>query len=140
LRDQHTHISETEVTQTRIFSHIQSDTFEMLAVIEPHSATKYGVSIRCDQNGKNGIPITYDGTNLAIANVSFPFAFDPGESALFLHIFHDKSVLEVFANGGRAVSTQVVMPPLENQHVSAISEGGSALLKSADIWTLKSIW
>jgi sucrose-6-phosphate hydrolase SacC (GH32 family) len=140
LRDQHTHFSETEVTHTHVFPNIQSDTFEMLAVIEPNAAIQYGVSIRCDQHGKNGIPITYDGINLTIANVSFPFAFDPGEPALFLHIFHDKSVLEVFANGGRSVSTQVVMPPLKNQHIAAISEGGSALLKSADVWTLKSIW
>ncbi|MBT3606539.1 MAG: glycoside hydrolase family 32 protein [Candidatus Latescibacteria bacterium] len=140
LRDQHTHIAATEITNTHVLSDIQSDTFEMLAVIEPGTATQYGLSIRCDQAGASGIDITYDGQNLTVANVSFPFAFDPGEPALFLHLFHDKSVLEVFANGGRAVSTQVVMPTLENQNIAVLSNGGTAHLKSADIWTLKSIW
>lgn len=140
LRDEHTHIEETEVQNTHVLATPQSDTFEMLAVIEPNTATQYGIHIRCDQNGQHGIPITYDGKTLTVAKAIIPFTFDPGEPALFLHIFHDKSVLEVFANGGRVVSTQVVMPTLENQHIALTSSGGSATLKSADIWTLKSIW
>jgi beta-fructofuranosidase len=57
-----------------------------------------------------------------------------------LHIFHDKSVLEVFVNGGRAVATRVVSPTLENCHIATFAKGGTALLRAADVWTLKSIW
>lgn len=140
LRDTHTHFEETDVTETHVLPNIQSDTFEMLAVLEPGTATQYGLTIRSDQNGQDGIDITYDGTTLTVADVSFPFTLDPTESALFLHIFHDKSVIEVFVNGGRAVSTQVVMPNLENQHIALTSKGGTTKLRSADLWTLKSIW
>ena len=140
LRGAHVRQADVALDGVRVLAGLEGDAFELLAVVEAESATRFGMRIRCDKDGGRGIDIAFDGQTLNVGGTRFPFALERGERALFLHIFHDKSTLEVFANGGRAVATRVVMPALEDLHIAAFAEGGSAALRSADFWTLKAIW
>merc|ERR1712098_334214 len=56
---------------------------------------------------------------------------------LKLHIFLDRSVIEVFANG-RQCMTQRIYPTREDSlGVSAFSSGGEATLESLDVWEMR---
>lgn len=57
-----------------------------------------------------------------------------------LHIFLDKSSVEVFGNGGRATLTDRIFPTPNSDGISLFAKGGSAGLISLDVWQLNSIW
>jgi beta-fructofuranosidase len=57
-----------------------------------------------------------------------------------LHIFLDRSSVEVFANGGRAVITQRIYPNPQSLDVGFYVQGEAVHIHSMDIWRLGSIW
>jgi beta-fructofuranosidase len=63
----------------------------------------------------------------------------PGET-LWLRIFYDRSIIEVFAND-RLAMTSRIYPSLPNAlRVKLFTSGGSATVKSIQFWNMKSIW
>lgn len=57
-----------------------------------------------------------------------------------LQVFIDHSVIEIYANGGRAVLTSRVYPSLaDSQGVLLFSNGGTVIV-NVDAWSLASIW
>lgn len=67
-----------------------------------------------------------------------PLSADDGE--IDLHIFLDKSSVEVFGNDGRATLTDRIFPSAAGDGISLFSRGGSTTLISLDVWKLNSIW
>jgi beta-fructofuranosidase len=64
----------------------------------------------------------------------------PGEPVT-LHIFLDRSVIELFTDDGRTLLTGRIYPTLaESLGVALFSHGGSTRLLALDIWTMRSIW
>lgn len=59
---------------------------------------------------------------------------------LYLHIFLDTSSIEIFVNGGEYVLTSRFFPEAIDQLLRVRTESSSGMLKSFDIWRLKSIW
>ena len=63
------------------------------------------------------------------------------EQHLTLHLFYDKSVMELFINGGRQIVTWVAYPasnaPLR---VECRAIGSEARITTLDIWSLKAVW
>ncbi|MGI8315860.1 glycoside hydrolase family 32 protein [Halobacillus mangrovi] len=57
-----------------------------------------------------------------------------------LHIFVDRSSVEVFANGGEAVITNLVFPKTDGSDVLVFAEDGAVKLNDLKIFHLKSIW
>ncbi|MFM7136897.1 MAG: GH32 C-terminal domain-containing protein [Planctomycetota bacterium] len=53
-----------------------------------------------------------------------------------IHVFLDKSIIEVFINGGRHTVARVMYPPAGDLGVEAFSVGSA----SVDVWRMKSIW
>jgi len=53
-----------------------------------------------------------------------------------LHVFLDKSIMEVFVAGGKQTVARVIYPPLEDQAVEVITAG----TVSIDAWQMNSIW
>ena len=68
-----------------------------------------------------------------------PLQRAPGEP-LVLHLFLDRSVLEVFIDGGRECVTRVVDPLPEDLAVEVFAHRGSAVVESLRLWRLRSIW
>ena len=65
----------------------------------------------------------------------------PGESALNVHAFADKSIVEVFGQGGRAAVTARVYPTLpSSDRIGTYNAGssGAVLLHNAEAWELAS--
>ncbi len=57
-----------------------------------------------------------------------------------LRILVDRSVVEVFAAGGRVSITDRVFPDPSSSGLSAFSEGGAARIASLSVWKLRSVW
>ncbi|RKX46549.1 MAG: glycosyl hydrolase family 32 domain protein [Verrucomicrobia bacterium] len=70
---------------------------------------------------------------------SAPVYLEKGET-LKLHVFIDKSVVEVFVNGKQCVSVRVFPGREDSVGVSLRSQGKPATLKSLDAWQMKGIY
>ena len=64
---------------------------------------------------------------------------EDGET-LKLHVFLDKSVIEVFVNGKQCVAARVYPGRKDSVDVSLRAQGSDATLKSLDAWQMKSIY
>lgn len=64
---------------------------------------------------------------------------DPVQGVIKLHVFVDAGSIEVFANEGECVLTELLFPgPGDAAFVYV--QGGSTTLLTLDVWRLKSIW
>jgi len=62
------------------------------------------------------------------------------DGLLDLHVLVDRSSVEVFAAGGRVVMTGLVFPNPQSRGLSLFSEGGPALVRSLEVYSLGHIW
>ena len=70
---------------------------------------------------------------------SADFELLEGEDVLRLHAFVDRSVLEVFVNR-RECGTLRPFHNIEDKAMRLFSEGGTARIRSVDVWEMGSIW
>ena len=102
-------------------------------------AAAAGLRVRSSGDGHRGVEIRWDGARLSVAGCSVDLPAEVG-SELTLDIFLDKSLLEVFANGGRVAMTRVVHAPAEDLAVEVFSEQGTTYVDRIDVWKMKGIW
>lgn len=57
-----------------------------------------------------------------------------------LRVFYDQSSVEVFADEGRTVMTELVFPRRPFTHYELLSQGGTVLVESARAWPMQGIW
>jgi fructan beta-fructosidase len=62
------------------------------------------------------------------------------DGKLHLHIFFDKSIIEVFANDGGSVLTAQLFPDSSHGDIVFFSENGTTRLTSVKEWPLSSAW
>lgn len=118
----------------------QSDAFELYTVVDASNADAITLRLGCAPDGSGGIAIRCDGQTLDVAGavVTIPASKEPAR--LELQLFLDKSVLEVYVNGGRLCVTRVIEPPDAGAGVSLATEGGSARLHAFHLWGMRGIW
>jgi beta-fructofuranosidase len=97
------------------------DSCEVIAEFKP--AGRCGLKL-------GSISIVGDGNHLSVAGTEAP-----GVRATKLHVFFDRSVLEVFINDGRRTVTKVVHPESNKLLVEAFGD-----VQSLAAWELKPIW
>ena len=68
-----------------------------------------------------------------------PVELAPGEN-LKLHVFIDRSVIEVFVNGRQCVSMRIYPSRPDSTGISLSAQGKDAELVSLDLWEMKSIY
>ena len=98
-----------------------------------------GLRLCSTEDGEQGVEIRWDGATLTVAGTSVDLPAGPART-LDLHIFLDKSILEVFVDGGRTAITRVIYPPVENQAIAVFAEGGEAQFTRLDAWPMKGTW
>lgn len=131
----------------------KSQTFEMLAVIQPGKAKRIAWKIL--EGPEEYTLIGYDiaarqlfvdRTKSASTafNKKFPSRTEAplniGSEPLELHIFVDRSSVEVFSGQGRTVLTNLVFPKAQSTGISMSTEGGSVQNVSVNLWKLRSSW
>jgi sucrose-6-phosphate hydrolase SacC (GH32 family) len=57
-----------------------------------------------------------------------------------LHIFFDKSIIEVCANDGELVFTAQVFPEESDMGIELFSNGNNTVFDQISFWPMRSIW
>jgi sucrose-6-phosphate hydrolase SacC (GH32 family) len=140
LRGDHWRFSTVRLTDTGdVLKNARGGALEIEAEFEPSDARAFGLKVRRAEDGQKAITIAFSGNELEVAGLKAPCKLLPNEKTLKLHVFLDKSVLEVFANN-RACITRVINAGEKDLGVEVFATGGSATAKSINVWQIRSIW
>ena len=116
---------------------VSGDVLELHATLTLDGAARAGLRLRAAADGDGGLPIEYDGRTLRVNETAVDL---PQSPQVRLHMYLDKSVVEVFVNDGAHVVTQVIYPAPEDQQIWAYAESGAAGFTDLRAWELSSIW
>jgi sucrose-6-phosphate hydrolase SacC (GH32 family) len=108
--------------------------------MEAGDANSIGLKVRCSTDGTRAVTIRYDGQMLDAAGVKVPLSLSGNEKSLALQVFLDRSVMEVFANDGCQAVAKVIYPGEKDVGIELFATGGTARIKSVDVWQMKPIW
>ncbi|MBO0940000.1 glycoside hydrolase family 32 protein [Fibrella sp. HMF5335] len=126
------------------------ESYELEATITVGSAKKVG--IRLLKSGAEESVLTYDTATQTLSfdrthsgNVTFSDRFPSIESVrvapqngrLKLHLLVDKSIIEIFANDGQRVMTDLVFPTKHEGNIELFSDGGAAVFDALTVWEVK---
>jgi beta-fructofuranosidase len=140
LRGAHTRQTNVRLqNSTHALRNLKQDTIEILTEVDPGDAQQVGLRLNRSGESKRAVTIRYDGSQLEVAGVKAPLALPSGERRLNLHVYLDRSLLEIFAND-RLCFARVVDPGLGHLTVDFFAVGGNATIRSLDLWQLRSIW
>lgn len=141
LRKDHKRLTGVAVhNEAKLIPGVSGTTLEIVAEIVPGSATACGLKLRSSRDGNRAIVLKYSGGTLNVAGTKVPVELGKQTKVLKLHVFLDRSVMEVFINGGRKTVTRVEYPPDEDLGIAVFAEGGKATLKSLDVWKIEPVW
>ena len=126
--------------ETKHIGGVTSDTLEVLAEIAPVDARAWGLKLAAPSNSDESLMIRGEGDRLNVGGTEVPGIRFGEDGAVKLHLFFDRSVLEVFINDGIQSVTRVVYPEERGLAVHLFSEGGTAIVKSLKVWEINSIW
>jgi beta-fructofuranosidase len=136
--------------QTIAVPDIAGDTLELIVELHVPSQGYAGVAVRRSPDGAEQTRICYDATARQLIvdreqssldrgtdytpHVA-PLTLAPGEP-LRLHLFLDRSVLEVFANQRISIASRIYPTRADSQGIALLAERESAQLRSLDAWQL----
>lgn len=131
----------------------RTQTFELETVIRPGAAKQ--VAWRLLEGPGEYTLVGFDAATKQLfvdrsksANTSFHERYpsrtvaplETGKGPLKLHIFVDRSSVEVFAGDGQVVLTNLIFPKPDSTGVSMSSDGGSPEHIRVNLWKLRSTW
>ena len=141
LRGEHRRIKNLSIaSESKSIAGARGNTLEILAEFVPQDATAFGLRVRSSEDGQRGVTLSYAEGILNVAGTEVPIVPERSPQTLKLHIFLDKSVLEVFINDGLTSVTRVDYPPENDRGLAVFSENGAVTLKSLDVWNIRPIW
>jgi beta-fructofuranosidase len=133
LRSQHVGVK--DLTGTRVLD-IEGDTLEIEAVFENADKGASGLRVRRSNDGTRALDIRWQGGTLDVFGTQVEIATAGANKTLSLHVFLDRSIIEVFINGGRQTVARVMVPPVDDLGIEVFTGGTCAV----DVWKLKGIW
>lgn len=155
LRDTHQQITNLDLASSPSLLDISGDTLEIVAAFDAGSAAAFGIDVRFAPDGSESTRIVYDratgqvqidtrrsSSDRSVLHrdvYSAPCPLDGGDR-LRLHLFLDRSVIEVFANEVVGSAFRVYPTRSDSDGIRVFADGGAARLVSLDAWTLRSIW
>ncbi len=156
LQGKHWRYEGIELSETRNFllEDIWDDRLELLAECEPGQQCEFGLKVRCSPDGQEQTGLLHQSASQQVSiereqssvnsevdrgNCSVGVETDPGE-VLKLHIFLDRSVVEVFVNGRYYLVSRVYPERRDSLGLELFSRKGEVRVRSLDIWYLASIW
>ncbi|MDZ7692472.1 MAG: glycoside hydrolase family 32 protein [Balneolaceae bacterium] len=132
---------------------ISGNQLEIIAEFEIGDAADFGFKVAEGEQEETIVgynvetgELYIDRTNSGETEFSEEFAgvhtapLQPLDGQIKLHIFVDRSSVEVFGNDGRVVITDRIFPSSDSDGISLFSTGGATQLINLDIWQLDSTW
>ena len=135
-------------------SRLSGDALEIIAELENGNSTEAGIRVRKGKDEATTIGVDWAKQEVFVDRTrSGEIAFDarfPGRHAgpllptgskrVKLHIFVDRSSVEVFVNGGATVISDAIFPSRDSQGIELYSNGGQARIVKLEVWNLRSAW
>ena len=129
---------------------VQGDCLEIIAAFEPGDATSCGVMVRCSPGGEERTLIVYDRVAKRLTIDRDQSSLDPAayrgvhgdsfdlglDERLTLHIFLDRSIVEVYANERACLTARIYPSRADSLGVSLFSRDGRARVRALDAWEL----
>lgn len=128
--------------------------YEMEFDLRPSTTSISGVKIAV--GGNRYFSISYDATleQLYIDRTNTPSGFSKQypyfnkknaylkqqNDLIHLHIFFDKSIIEVYANNGELVFTSQIFPEENDTGIEFFSDGNISVFENVWFWPMKSAW
>jgi sucrose-6-phosphate hydrolase SacC (GH32 family) len=112
------------------------DRLEVMAEFEMDSAETVEL-ILGDNSDADAVRIRYDGCALDANGTVLPHIVGNDPRRLRLHLFYDKSLMELFINDGLQTVTRVAIPPSPALHLEAAATSGAATLREITAWPLQ---
>jgi len=166
LRGKHQHVGETAMPANKeiVLTGIEGNTMELELEIDPRNARWVQLNVLRSPGAEEQTSITFynhdkklafwydtpgvvclDGSHSTIlpdVSIRPPerAVMRRGREPLKLHVFVDRSIVEVFANGKQYLAMRVYPGREDSLGVSLRAQGQDAMLKKLDAWQMKSIW
>jgi beta-fructofuranosidase len=118
------------------FSQVKGDCLEVYADLELLGTGSVQIELRRSDDGTRFIPISFNGSELAVAGAKAPFSLLPSERTVKFDVLLDKSVLEVFVNN-RACFTRVIYPDAKDLGLALTTSEGTARVRSLHAWKMR---
>lgn len=144
LRNNHQKFTNIEIKNYSSFkiNTIKDNCYELIIEIKDIKAKSLGFRLFKDDNGENNISLIYDITNkifyLDKEKIEIEFLNNKKESKL--HIFIDRSVIEIYANYRNCFTGRVYSQNINATDIEIFVREGSITIEELTIWELKSIW
>ena len=117
----------------------KTNTLEILAEMDLPTAKSITLEIKSGTRAAAPIRVNFTNSELQVLDAKAPLTLAKRQRKLILHIFIDRSVLEVFA-GGTVCVTKIIAPLDASATLEIRAEGGAANVRSVQAWPLKTIW
>ncbi len=152
LRGDHFRLTDVDVTDTLPLS-VAGDTLELLVEWDISDAAQVGLKFRASPDGEEETLLTYDRATGDLVLDRTRTTLDPeahryeqraplhlaeGET-LKLHIFLDRSVVEIFANDYIALTARVYPTRADSVGLALVASGGAARVVSVDVWEVAGV-
>jgi beta-fructofuranosidase len=140
--------------RTVVLPEVAGDALELVVELDSTEGGRCGLAVRRAVDGAEQTDICYDSAHrqlivdrsrssldldtdrgLHIA----PLTLSPGEP-LRLHVFLDRSVIEVFANERVSITSRIYPTRPDSVTVALLADGADTRLTALDAWQLGSIW
>lgn len=157
IRGKHEYLSDLIVSPDSVnLLDMQGDRLEIIAEVEKGDASSFSLLVRKSPDNSEYTEIICDmyNHNLSIDTKKSSLSqevkkkvsgdyynFDRGNNDLIkLHIFVDKSIVEVFVNDRTCITARVYPTRDDSIGIDFLARGGKVKLKNIDLWQIKSIW
>jgi beta-fructofuranosidase len=109
---------------------------EILAQLQSTDAAALGLAIRFE-GGSGQTEIVFDRTHrrLRVGDATADFDLIDGETTLALHVFVDRSIIEVYVNDRECFTVPAAVAGVES--LELFTRGGNSQVKSVDVWEMK---
>ena len=150
LRGTHHRLTNIELTPDSppLLEVVRGDCLEIIATIEPGTATSCGLKVRCSPQDEEHTLILYDHTAGHVCIDRERSSLDPTvvrgidggafvlgpEEPLALHVFLDRSIVEVYVNGRACLTERIYPSRPDSLGIDLVAHGGRATVLSVDIW------
>jgi len=133
---------------------VRGDCLEIVAEFEPGDAQELGLKLRQSPDGAEETRLLYEpgAKRLALDRERSSLSLDvhrtiheglldlAPDERLSLHVFLDRSVIEVYANGRACLTSRIYPSRPDSLGLALFARGGTANLTSLDVWQLAPIW
>jgi fructan beta-fructosidase len=118
---------------TNPLADFKAELIEVIAEFEPGHASEIAMNLR-------GMPLSYDVAKQELSCKQKKARLHPQNGRIQLHLFVDRTSLDIFGNPGCVYMPMGVILPQENRTISISAKGGPAKIRSLKVYELRSAW